>query len=468
MACPECDLLHRVSAPPRGGISSCTRCGAILRRGGYESEDLALALHIAALILFCLANAFPLLSLRLHGTVQEASIPGSVRILSNLGWPWLSAVLITTVILAPLAHLSGMIYVLLQIRGRHSNRWTMLVFRIVGQFGAWGMAEVFILGILVSYVKLAKMAVVVPGPSLFALGAFILVAAAAVSALDIGSVWEALGRQSETAPSQVPRGARTAKEANLAACPSCGFLAPVKSASSYRAEGALPITSFAEPEPPCPRCGATLHSRKLNSRERTWALLITAILLYLPANLLPVMRVVSLGRTQSDTILSGVFYFLRTGSWHLALIIFIASVLVPILKIIILAILLVSERRRSSRWPEHRARLYRLTEMVGRWSMVDIFVLTLMVALVEMGSVATITPGPGSMAFAMMVFSTMLAVQCFDPRLVWDSLTVAPNMNEGGPPGRFAPSTSPLVLPHAVSGQSPPSASDRRKEPEHG
>lgn len=378
--------------------------------------DVALALHITALILFCLACAFPLLSIRLHGTVQEASIPGSVRILSNLGWPWLSAVLITTVILAPLAHLGGMIYVLLQVRGRHSNRWTRLVFRIVEQFGAWAMAEVFVLGILVSYVKLAKMAVVVPGPSLFALGAFIVVAAAAVSALDVGSVWEALGTQAEATPSQAPPGVLTAKEANLAACPSCGFLAPLKCAA-------------------CPRCGATLHSRKLNSRERTWALLITAILLYLPANLLPVMRVVTLGRTQSDTILSGVFYFLRTGSWHLALIIFIASVLVPILKIIILAILLISERRRSSRWPEHRARLYRLTELVGRWSMVDIFVLTLMVALVEMGSVATITPGPGSMAFALMVFSTMLAVQCFDPRLVWDSLTVA---------------------------------SDTRKEPEHG
>ncbi len=142
------------------------------------------------------------------------------------------------------------------------------------------------------------------------------------------------------------------------------------------------------------------------------------------------MRVVSLGRTQSDTIMGGVFYFLRTGSWPLALIIFIASVVVPTLKIIILAILLISERRRSSRWPEHRARLYRLTEMVGRWSMVDIFVVTLMVALVELGSVATITPGPGSVAFALMVFSTMLAVQSFDPRLVWDALTLAPRQRE--------------------------------------
>ncbi len=406
MACPECDLLHQVTTPPQGGISSCIRCGAILRKGGHGSRDVALALHVAALILFLFANGFPLLSLHLHGTVQEASIPGCARILANLGWPWLSAVLITTVILAPLAHLSGMIYVLLEIRRARPNRWTVWIFRIVEQFGAWGMAEVFVLGILVSYVKLAKMAVVVAGPSLFGLGAFIVVAAAAVSSLDIGSVWEALAGPTKAAEANPPTGARTAREANLVACPTCGRLSPLKT-------------------PACPRCGSSLHSRKLQSRERTWALLLTATFLYLPANLLPVMRVVSLGRTQSDTIMGGVLYFLRTGSWPLALLIFIASVVVPIVKIIILAILLVSEHRRSSRWPEHRARLYRLTELVGRWSMVDIFVITLMVAIVELGSVATVAPGPGSVAFALMVFSTMLAVRCLDPRLVWDSLAPA-------------------------------------------
>lgn len=407
MACPECDLLHWVNPPPHRGNTYCIRCGAILRRGGYGSKDAALALHVAALVLFLLATSFPLLTLHLHGTTQEASIPGSARILANMGWPWLSAVLITTVILAPFAHLSGMIYVLLQIRGPRPNRWTARIFRIVEQFGAWGMAEVFILGIIVSYVKLAQMAVVVPGPSLYGLGAFIVAAAAAVSVLDIGAVWEALGGQAVGAASELPKEARTAREANLAACLTCGRLSPLKDAS-------------------CSRCGATLHSRKLKSRERTWALLLTAILLYLPANLLPVMRVVSLGRTQADTIMGGIIHFMRTKSWPLALLIFIASVLVPLLKIIILAVLLISERRRSSWWPEHRARLYRLTEMVGRWSMVDIFVITLMVAMVELGTIATITPGPGSVAFALMVFSTILAVQCFDPRLVWDALTLDP------------------------------------------
>lgn len=404
MACPECDLLHRVTKPLRKQTALCTRCGAILRRGGHASFDLPLALNLAALIFFFLANAFPLLALHLHGTVQEASIPSCARILANLGWPWLSTVLITTVILAPLIHLGGMIYVLLQIRWGRPKKWTARIFGIIEHFGAWGMAEVFILGIIVSYVKLAKMAVVVPGPSLFCLGAFMVIGAAAVSTLDIGSVWEALGTSSKEVPTLSPSGATTAKEAHLVACLTCGKLSPLG-------------------HPSCSRCQATLHSRKLESRERTWALLITAIVLYLPANLLSVMRVVSLGRTQSDTIMGGILYFARTGSWHLALVIFIASVVVPILKITVLIYLLISEQRRSSRWREHRTRLYRLTELVGRWSMVDIFVITLMVSMVELGSIATITPGPGSVAFALMVVATMLAVHSFDPRLVWDSLS---------------------------------------------
>lgn len=411
MACPECDLLQRLGVTPPGGIASCVRCGATLRRGGHASSEVTLALHVGALILFGLANAFPLLAFHLHGTTQEASLPGCARILASLGWPWLAAVLITTVILAPLLHLSGMIWVLLQLRGRQPHPWTGRVFRLVEQFGAWGMAEVFVLGIIISYVKLAKMAVVVPGPSLYGLAVFTLLMAAAVSTLDVGSVWQAIGgRLPEPAVLPAP-GSLTARDAGLVSCPTCGRLSP---------QGSIA----------CNRCATTLHSRKWESRERTWALLITAILLYLPANLLPVMRVVSLGRTQADTILGGILYFVRSGSWVLALIIFVASVVVPILKISVLTYLLISEHRGSSLWPEHRARLYRMSELVGRWSMVDIFVITLMVSMVELGNVATITPGPGSVAFALMVIATMLAVRCFDPRLVWDALSAGPRRQE--------------------------------------
>lgn len=377
----------------------CVRCGAVLGRGRPAGLGVVMALHCAALILFLMANAFPLLALRLHGTVRETSIPGCVRILATLGWPWLSAILITTVVLGPLVHLGGMLLVLLQIARRRQNAFTAHAFRILEEFRSWAMVEVFLLGVLVSYSKLARMAIVVPGPSLYALGGFIFMAALAMSALDPRAVWAAVGCAQET-----PAGSgRSALRAGLQGCSACGLVAPLSRHA-------------------CARCGATLHSRKPDSTTRTWALLLTAAILYIPANTLPVTQVMNLGRGHEDTILSGVVYFLQTGSWPLALLIFVASVLVPVVKFVILVYLLLSVRMRSRWRPRSRASLYRLSEMVGRWSMVDIFAITLMVAMLRMGSLASVAPRPGAMAFALMVVATILAVRSFDPRLVWDAL----------------------------------------------
>jgi paraquat-inducible protein A len=175
-------------------------------------------------------------------------------------------------------------------------------------------------------------------------------------------------------------------------------------------------------EAACPRCAARLHPRKPDSISRTWALLIAAMILYIPANLLPMMKTSSLFGTQSDTIMSGVVYFWTSGSWYLALIIFFASIMVPLLKMIALVVLLVSVQRRSRWQREQRARLYRLVEFVGRWSMLDIYVVAVIVALVQLKALATIDAGPGAIAFGAVVVLTMFAAMSFDPRLIWDSL----------------------------------------------
>ena len=201
---------------------------------------------------------------------------------------------------------------------------------------------------------------------------------------------------------------RTARQASLVSCHACGRLSPLVENDS------------------CPRCGAALHSRKPESIHRTWALLVTAAILYIPANMLPVMRVVSFGREQTDTIMSGIIYFMQNGSWPLALLIFFASIVVPLLKITILSSLLISLHRHSRWRPETRARLYRLTVSIGRWSMVDIFAVTLTVAVISMGAIATIEPGPAAMAFALVVIATMLASHSFDPRLIWDEMEREP------------------------------------------
>jgi paraquat-inducible protein A len=177
----------------------------------------------------------------------------------------------------------------------------------------------------------------------------------------------------------------------------------------------------AEPAGRCPRCGAALHSRKPDSLARTWALVIAALVFYVPANVLPITKVTSLGVVQSDTILSGVIYFIHSGMWPIALVIFIASVFVPLLKLLILMLLLVSVQRRSRWRPKDRTRLYRITEAIGRWSMVDIFVVTILVALVHLGALANIEAQAGAAFFAAVVVITILAAMSFDPRLIWDA-----------------------------------------------
>jgi paraquat-inducible protein A len=198
----------------------------------------------------------------------------------------------------------------------------------------------------------------------------------------------------------------TALAASCATCHDCGLLSRLPAAAAHDAG--------------CPRCGAALHARKPRSLERTWALVIAAALCYVPANVLPIMTVTSLGKSQSDTIMSGVVYLLLHGMWPLAVVVFTASVFVPVLKLVILASLLISVWRGSSWRPAERTRLYRITEAVGRWSMVDIFVVTILVALVRLGSLATIRAEAGAVFFGAVVVITMLAAESFDPRLIWD------------------------------------------------
>jgi paraquat-inducible protein A len=172
----------------------------------------------------------------------------------------------------------------------------------------------------------------------------------------------------------------------------------------------------------CPRCDAYLHLRKPDSVARCWALLIASYILYIPANLLPIMDTGTLLNYRKDTIMSGVIHLWATGSKGIAAVVFTASIIVPLFKLLALTLLLISVQRRSTWLPEERTRLYRLVELVGRWSMLDIYVVTILAALVQMGSMATVKAGPGAIAFGAVVVLTMFAALYFDPRLIWDPL----------------------------------------------
>lgn len=169
----------------------------------------------------------------------------------------------------------------------------------------------------------------------------------------------------------------------------------------------------------CPRCGSAVHAVEPMSLQRTWAWLATAALLYLPANLLPVMSTANVFGHRRHTLVGGIRELWSSGSWELAVIVFIASVAIPLGKIAALALLAWTAQRRS-RWRQReRAMLYRLIESVGHWSMLDVFVVVLLVAMVHFGILASVAPAEGMLAFGAVVVSTMLASAAFDPRLIW-------------------------------------------------
>ncbi len=172
----------------------------------------------------------------------------------------------------------------------------------------------------------------------------------------------------------------------------------------------------------CPLCSTVLHQRKPCSLGRTWALVIAALILYIPANTFPIMSVVMSGRGQPDTILSGVEELFAAGEWAVAILIFFASITVPVLKLVGLTYLMLSVQLGWNKHPRDRTTLFRIIESIGRWSMIDMFMLSILVSLVKLDAVATIEPGTGATSFAAVVVLTMFAAFSFDPRLIWDSL----------------------------------------------
>ncbi|MDB5814030.1 MAG: Integral rane protein PqiA family [Rhodocyclales bacterium] len=206
----------------------------------------------------------------------------------------------------------------------------------------------------------------------------------------------------------------SAASAGLTGCHACGLVLPVAEHSH------------------CPRCGSSVHLRKPASLARCWAFLLAALVLYIPANILPIMETTSFGDTQSNTIMSGIIVLWNNGSWGIALIVFVASMVVPLGKLLALLVLLISVQRSPLANAKQLARLYRLVELVGKWSMLDVYVVALLATLVRFDIFMSVHVDSGALAFGAVVVLTMLSAQAFDPRLIWDSLQIRSQVRQSG------------------------------------
>ncbi|ONG50691.1 hypothetical protein BKE38_17545 [Pseudoroseomonas deserti] len=392
----------RLAALPPGVDSRCPRCDAVLRRHRRSMVSTPLALAATSLLLCLVTVTTPFLTIRLLGRMRSSMVDSGAGAFVDDGLWMLAVLLVATVVLVPLARLGLRLVVLAGLTAAAPPVWLGRLLRWHQHLGAWSMLEVFLFGALVSYTRLADLAEVELGPAVYGLGAVVIAMVAADAAFEPQAAWDALE----------DRGVMARPAAARAEAPRH---APIGCHCCRRVAQAAPGTE-------CARCGTPLHPRKPAAVSRAWALILAAFILYVPANVYPVMSVVTLGQGGPHTIMGGVVEFVHTGFWPLALIVFTASVAVPMLKLVGLSVMLLQMGRPASLAAlRRRTKLYRVIEVLGRWSMIDVFVVAVLIALVRFGVLASITAGIGAACFGGVVILTMLAAESFDPRLMWDA-----------------------------------------------
>ena len=396
--CPECGLLQRVPRLPNYGEADCLRCDAVLRRARPDSLNKALALTLAALVLYLVAISSPFLTVDIVGQRRSTTMLSLPAGFWEEGAWELGLIVGITAIIAPFIKITVMLCVMVGIRLANPPKILPHVFKWYRRIGPWAMVEVFLLGVFVAFTRLGAIATVDVGIALYAVAALMIVMILADYYLDADAIWEIMEARGIVPPPPAQNG-----EGTPLGCDVCGRV-------TWGREGDR-----------CTRCEAKLRWRLPNSISNTTALVITSAVLYVPANIYPVLTMTRLGRGAPSTILGGAQELLEAGMWPLALLVFVASIMVPVLKLVSLAVMLVATRRNSTWRLQDRTRMYRVVDFIGRWSMIDIFMLATLVGLVHAGAIATITPGLGAICFGLVVVLTMLAVSCFDPRLMWDA-----------------------------------------------
>ena len=403
--CGDCGQMQVLPAMLPESRAVCLRCDAVLRHTRANPLMLPAALNLSALILFAVAGTLTIMSVSTGGQQRAAGLASGPAELQVYGLWELSVVVLVTTFAAPLARVLCMLAVFLGLQMVRPPAELRAIFAWVQRLRPWSMIEIYMLGLFVAYVRLSDMARVDLGPAIYALGALMVVKVLADASLDEQAVWEAMEPpRRRRARTLAAAGAPDTPRRWRIGCDTCGLVS----------RAALGL--------PCPRCGYRLHHRKPQSLQRACAFAFAALILYIPANVYPVLTVIKLGYGHPSTILGGVQELAEYGMWPLAALVFFASVAVPVLKLIGLAILLLTTYRRSASRLRDRTVLYRIIDAIGRWSMIDIFMASILVALVQFGKIATVYPGPGAIAFAAVVILTMLASHSFDPRLMWDAL----------------------------------------------
>jgi paraquat-inducible protein A len=406
VACPDCGLVQRLPALTGWNFAECRRCARLLAGPAVGRVDAPLALALAALLLLIPATVEPLLSVASHGASRTCWLSSGIAGLWQQGFVPLAVIVGAFCVVLPYIYLVALITVLAGLRLR-ARAHLGSVFRWIMGLRPWMMLEIFLVGCFVAYSRLRLVVdvhVLAGGWCLMAATGALLFA---LTQLDERTVWEALPLRHVAGQTRWHWGRRAGDRRGpdrAIACTACELLV-----AGVRPGGA------------CPRCGAALYHRKPYAFTVTAALVAAAFMLYVPANALPVLTLVSLGNEQSNTIITGVLELIHNRLWPLAIIVFLASIVVPLLKLCGLTWMLLATLQGSPRTLIARTRFFRFIDTVGSWSNIDVFVASVLVGLLQFGAIAQARAGGGLVAFAAVVVLTMTATRTFDTRLMWDA-----------------------------------------------
>jgi paraquat-inducible protein A len=393
IGCPECGALEdlpRVRAPY---MTRCRICRFPLERTAGRSVAAALACSLTVFVLLIAADLAPLMSVRLDGLQRSEALGAGLAFMWSRGWVLMAVLLTAFGVVLPLVRFAGLTAVLATVFLGRRPSWLGPTYRWVMQLDLWAMPDVFLVGFFIGMSRVAQHMTVQVGAGGWCFIAAALLTMVTRATLDRRSLWRMIGPPLELSPGQP-----------AVSCTVCDFAAPAK------AEGE-----------PCPRCGLRLRARKPDALLRATVLSLAALVLYVPANLYPMTISIQLWREVPRRIITGVVELFQAGFWPLGVIIFCTSIAIPLLKILSMFWFVLSVKLRSRRHLRFKTHLHRIVDELGRWSNVDVFTLAIFLPLIRFGNLASARAAPGATAFTLVVFLTMVASRCFDPRLMWDA-----------------------------------------------
>ena len=409
IACMECDLMIYFDSDniKHGDVALCPRCGHKLMNGHEKRLDSVIAFSISAVILLVMANVLPFLAFEAKGQSRAINLLTTVSELFGLGFPVLGTLVFGFVILLPLIYLLSVLLIAISTKYQLALSPPIWIAKLVSILLPWAMTEVFIIGVMVALIKVVSMASIVFGLAFWAYILFSILFIYISVLVDPLHLWEWV----DPKPIIVDSAQNQTEGTTYSAL----------SAAKYFRANCHICHTLAQPHcNECRRCGTSLHIRTPHSVQSCLALVATSLLLYIPANVFPIMTTTIFGTNSSSTIIGGITVFIEHGSYFIAAVIFTASILIPMAKILAILWLCRCAVQSIPIQQLELTKLYRITEFIGKWSMVDVFVVAILVALVQVGGLMAIKPGIAATSFAGVVVATMIAAHKFDVRLLWD------------------------------------------------